>query len=140
MIDGLSLEAVERATAVGHPRGVPAPGIVAITAGNYGGKLGPFHIRLHDVLGRYLSQDQTRRRSQYPSVLSEDPRNRSPSLFYEEPCRGLDRHRRFVVLMCVLIFLMFGPFFTVNQQTAAIVQRFGKFVRVAHSGLNFGRP
>ena len=29
------------------------PGVVAVTAGNYGGKLGPFHIRLHDVLERY---------------------------------------------------------------------------------------
>ena len=27
--------------------------LVAITSGNYGGKLGPFHIRLHDVLSRY---------------------------------------------------------------------------------------
>lgn len=31
-------------------------------------------------------------------------------------------------------------FFTVDQQTAAIVQRFGKFVRVATSGLNFKIP
>ena len=31
----------------------PDEGIVAITAGNYGGKLGPFHIRLHDVLERF---------------------------------------------------------------------------------------
>ena len=45
-----------------------------------------------------------------------------------------------LVLMLALIFLMFGPFFTVNQQTAAIVQRFGKFVRVAHPGLNFRTP
>ena len=27
-------------------------GVVQITAGNYGGKLGPHHIRLHDVLTR----------------------------------------------------------------------------------------
>jgi len=52
VIDGLTLEAVERATAVGIRAGA-SPGIVAITAGNYGGKLGPFHIRLLDVLGRY---------------------------------------------------------------------------------------
>ena len=45
-----------------------------------------------------------------------------------------------VVLLGVAIFLMFGPLFTVNQQTAAIVQRFGKFVRVAHSGLNYKTP
>ena len=45
-----------------------------------------------------------------------------------------------LTLMCALIVLMFGPFFTVNQQTAAIVQRFGKFARVAHPGLNFRTP
>ena len=52
VIDGLTLEAVERATAAGLRAG-SGPGIVAITAGNYGGKLGPFHIRLRDVAGRY---------------------------------------------------------------------------------------
>ena len=54
VIDGLTLEAVERATAVGLREGT-RPGIVAITAGNYGGKLGPFHIRLRDVAERYPS-------------------------------------------------------------------------------------
>jgi len=52
VIDGLTLEAVERATAAGIRAG-SLPGIVAITAGNYGGKLGPFHIRLRDVIERY---------------------------------------------------------------------------------------
>jgi formylmethanofuran--tetrahydromethanopterin N-formyltransferase len=54
VIDGLSLEAVERATAAGL-RAATRPGnaILEVTAGNYGGKLGPFHIRLHDVLDRY---------------------------------------------------------------------------------------
>jgi formylmethanofuran--tetrahydromethanopterin N-formyltransferase len=52
VIDGLTLEAVERATAVGIRAG-SRTGIVAITAGNYGGKLGPFHIRLRDVAVRY---------------------------------------------------------------------------------------
>jgi formylmethanofuran--tetrahydromethanopterin N-formyltransferase len=51
VFDGLTLEAVERATAEGLRAGC-RPGIVQITAGNYGGKLGPFHIRLHDVLNR----------------------------------------------------------------------------------------
>jgi formylmethanofuran--tetrahydromethanopterin N-formyltransferase len=54
VIDGLTLEAVERSTAVGLRAG-SRPGIVAITAGNYGGKLGPFHIRLTDVAARYTS-------------------------------------------------------------------------------------
>jgi formylmethanofuran--tetrahydromethanopterin N-formyltransferase len=52
VIDGLTLEAVERATANGVRAG-SLPGVVAITSGNYGGKLGPFHIRLRDVLERY---------------------------------------------------------------------------------------
>ncbi|WP_165063892.1 formylmethanofuran--tetrahydromethanopterin N-formyltransferase [Paludisphaera rhizosphaerae] len=51
VIDGLTLEAVERATAEGVRAAVRGDrGLVAITSGNYGGKLGPFHIRLHDVL------------------------------------------------------------------------------------------
>jgi formylmethanofuran--tetrahydromethanopterin N-formyltransferase len=49
VIDGLTLEAVERATALGIGAACRL-GIVQITAGNYGGKLGPFHIRLRDVL------------------------------------------------------------------------------------------
>ena len=53
VIDGLTLEAVERATAVGLVAAArPDRGVVAITAGNYGGKLGPFHIRLREVAGR----------------------------------------------------------------------------------------
>ncbi len=51
VIDGLTLESVERATVAGIRAGC-RPGIVQITAGNYGGKLGPHHIRLHDVLAR----------------------------------------------------------------------------------------
>jgi formylmethanofuran--tetrahydromethanopterin N-formyltransferase len=49
VIDGLDLAAVEQATRVGV-RAACAPGILQITAGNYGGKLGPFHIYLHKVL------------------------------------------------------------------------------------------
>lgn len=52
VIDGLSLEAVERATVAGI-HAAALPGIVGITAGNYGGKLGPFHIQLRDVLNRH---------------------------------------------------------------------------------------
>jgi regulator of protease activity HflC (stomatin/prohibitin superfamily) len=33
-----------------------------------------------------------------------------------------------------------GSFFVVNQQTAAVIQNFGKFVRVAGPGLNFKLP
>lgn len=44
------------------------------------------------------------------------------------------------VLFLIIIPMFFGPVFTVNQQTAAIVQRFGKFARVAMPGLNFKLP
>jgi formylmethanofuran--tetrahydromethanopterin N-formyltransferase len=54
VIDGLTLEAVERATAAGlHIAQRQSASLVGVTSGNYGGKLGPFHIRLHDVLARY---------------------------------------------------------------------------------------
>ena len=53
VIDGLTLESVEQATAVGIRAGGSQPGIVQITAGNYGGKLGPFHIKLRDVLAKW---------------------------------------------------------------------------------------
>jgi formylmethanofuran--tetrahydromethanopterin N-formyltransferase len=53
VIDGLSLEAVEWATALGARAALGGEGIVGITSGNYGGKLGPYHIRLRDVMGRY---------------------------------------------------------------------------------------
>ena len=46
----------------------------------------------------------------------------------------------FGLFVLVVVFLAFGPFFTVQQQSAAIVQRFGKFVRVANPGLNIKLP
>jgi formylmethanofuran--tetrahydromethanopterin N-formyltransferase len=49
VIDGLTLESVKLATAAGLRAGA-RPGVLQITAGNYGGKLGPFHIQLRDVL------------------------------------------------------------------------------------------
>jgi regulator of protease activity HflC (stomatin/prohibitin superfamily) len=48
-----------------------------------------------------------------------------------------------VILIVLGIFTLctvLGSFFTVDQQTASIVQRFGKFVRIANSGLNFKIP
>ncbi len=49
VIDGLDLAAVEEATRRGV-RAACRPGVRRVTSGNYGGKLGPFHIHLHDVL------------------------------------------------------------------------------------------
>jgi formylmethanofuran--tetrahydromethanopterin N-formyltransferase len=49
VIDGLDLAAVEEATRRGV-RAACGPGIVRITAGNYGGNLGPHHLHLHKLL------------------------------------------------------------------------------------------
>ena len=49
VIDGLDLAAVEEATRVGV-RAACIAGVLGISAGNYGGKLGPFHLHLHKLL------------------------------------------------------------------------------------------
>jgi formylmethanofuran--tetrahydromethanopterin N-formyltransferase len=49
VVDGLSLAAVEAATRQGV-RAACRPGVIRISAGNYGGNLGPHHVRLHEVL------------------------------------------------------------------------------------------
>ena len=49
VIDGVDLASVEKATRVGV-RAACRPGVLRITAGNYGGKLGPFHLHLHKLL------------------------------------------------------------------------------------------
>jgi formylmethanofuran--tetrahydromethanopterin N-formyltransferase len=50
VIDGIDLAAVESAMKAGVPAAC-RPGVLGITAGNYGGKLGPFHLQLHALLG-----------------------------------------------------------------------------------------
>ncbi len=49
VFDGLDLAAVERATRVGVEAAC-RPGVIRVTAGNYGGKLGPHHLHLHKLL------------------------------------------------------------------------------------------
>jgi formylmethanofuran--tetrahydromethanopterin N-formyltransferase len=49
VIDGVDLASVEQATRVGV-RAACMPGVVRISAGNYGGNLGPFHLHLHKLL------------------------------------------------------------------------------------------
>jgi formylmethanofuran--tetrahydromethanopterin N-formyltransferase len=49
VIDGLDLAAVEEATRRGV-RAACRPGVLRISAGNYGGNLGPFHLHLHKLL------------------------------------------------------------------------------------------
>jgi len=50
VIDGLDLAAVEEATRTGV-RAACQPGVLHITAGNYGGNLGPHHLHLRKLLG-----------------------------------------------------------------------------------------
>jgi formylmethanofuran--tetrahydromethanopterin N-formyltransferase len=50
VINGLNQKVVKKAMAEGIKAAVKVPGVVKITAGNYGGKLGPFHAYLKDVL------------------------------------------------------------------------------------------
>jgi formylmethanofuran--tetrahydromethanopterin N-formyltransferase len=50
VIDGLDEEAVREATRVGVLAACQT-GVVCISAGNYGGKLGRYHFYLHDILG-----------------------------------------------------------------------------------------
>ena len=50
VIDGVDLAAVEAAMRAGIPAAC-RPGVMTITAGNYGGKLGPFHIHLRALFG-----------------------------------------------------------------------------------------
>lgn len=57
VIDGDSEQAVAAAMAAGI-RAAAGPGIPAISAGHYGGKLGKFHFRLHAVL---VDSDQRQR-------------------------------------------------------------------------------
>lgn len=49
VIDGLNEDAVRMATRVGVLAACQ-PGVISITAGNYGGKLGQFHFHLHEIL------------------------------------------------------------------------------------------
>ncbi len=50
VLDGIDQATVEAAMRVGI-RAACRPGILRVTAGNYGGKLGPYHLHLHKILG-----------------------------------------------------------------------------------------
>jgi formylmethanofuran--tetrahydromethanopterin N-formyltransferase len=50
VLDGVDQASVETAMRVGV-QAACRPGILRITAGNYGGKLGPYHLHLHKILG-----------------------------------------------------------------------------------------
>jgi len=50
VVNGLTLEAVKKAMCVGVKAATAVPGVVKISAGNYGGKLGPYKADLKEIL------------------------------------------------------------------------------------------
>jgi formylmethanofuran--tetrahydromethanopterin N-formyltransferase len=50
ILDGATEGAIKKAMKLGIQAAVQVPGVTKISAGNYGGKLGKFQYRLHDVL------------------------------------------------------------------------------------------
>ncbi len=50
VLDGLDFDSISTAMRAGITAAC-GPGIRAISAGNYGGKLGPFHFHLRKLLG-----------------------------------------------------------------------------------------
>jgi len=50
VVNGLTIEAVKKAMGEGLKAAASVPGVVRITAGNYGGKLGPYKAFLKEVL------------------------------------------------------------------------------------------
>lgn len=51
VINGLSLDAVKKGIKEGVTAAIDIPGVVKISSGNYGGKLGPFKAFLRDAIG-----------------------------------------------------------------------------------------
>jgi len=49
VIDGVNEEAVKEATRRGIEAACKVPGVKKISAGNYGGKLGAYQIKLHEL-------------------------------------------------------------------------------------------
>jgi len=49
VVNGLDEEIVKKAMKIGIKTAVTVPGIKKISAGNYGGKLGKYHIKLHEL-------------------------------------------------------------------------------------------
>ena len=55
VIDGLSIDAIKRAMAQGLKAAVKVSGVVKISAGNYGGKLGPYRADLKEILNLQIT-------------------------------------------------------------------------------------
>ena len=46
----------------------------------------------------------------------------------------------FIIVLVMVLAVVFGSLFTIEQQRVAVIERFGKFVRTASSGLNIKIP
>lgn len=53
VFNAITLKQIEKATAKGIKAALKVPGVVKISAVNFGGKLGPYQIKLRDVLERF---------------------------------------------------------------------------------------
>jgi formylmethanofuran--tetrahydromethanopterin N-formyltransferase len=51
VVNGLTLDAIKNALKLGVTAAVDVPGVVKISSGNYGGKLGPYKAYLRDAIG-----------------------------------------------------------------------------------------
>ena len=60
VINGLSLDAVKKGIKEGVTAAIDVPGVVKISSGNYGGKLGPFKAFLRDAIGSPAPETETK--------------------------------------------------------------------------------
>ena len=51
VMNGLTLDAVKKGMKEGVTAAISVPGVVKISSGNYGGKLGPFKAYLREAIG-----------------------------------------------------------------------------------------
>jgi formylmethanofuran--tetrahydromethanopterin N-formyltransferase len=51
VMNGLTLDAVKKGIKEGVTAAIGVPGVVKISSGNYGGKLGPFKAYLREAIG-----------------------------------------------------------------------------------------
>ena len=78
VINGLSEEAIAKAMRAGILAATKSAGIIAIDAGNYGGKLGKYHFHLHKVLG-LDSPSGTGGKTKKPSKAPQSNKPTKPS-------------------------------------------------------------
>ncbi|HKG93007.1 MAG TPA: hypothetical protein VKA84_13980, partial [Gemmatimonadaceae bacterium] len=59
VLDGVDYDSIARAMRAGIDAAC-IDGVLGITAGNYGGKLGPHHFKLHEIMGRADTDERGR--------------------------------------------------------------------------------